>query len=25
VKGGEPKVLPQLLTPSIVVDSLKAG
>ena len=25
VKGGEPKVLPQLLTPSIVVDSLKPG
>ena len=25
VKGGEPKVLPQLLTPSMVVDSLKPG
>jgi len=25
VKGGEPKVLPQLLTPSIVLDSLKPG
>jgi len=25
VKGGDPKVLPQLLTPSIVVDSLKPG
>ncbi|MDE0855521.1 MAG: thioredoxin family protein, partial [Nevskia sp.] len=25
VKGGEPKVLPQLLTPSMVVDALKAG
>jgi thiol:disulfide interchange protein DsbD len=25
VKGGEPKVLPQVLTPSIVLDSLKPG
>jgi thiol:disulfide interchange protein DsbD len=25
VKGGEPKVLPQILTPSIVLDSLKPG
>ncbi len=25
VKGGEPKVLPQILTPSIVVESLKPG